>query len=149
MPSNKNIQEDEFASEELRKQIRSLSREIADIKDLLLTLCTSTQFREDRPYTATLAEYMIYGEQRRNLEMVINAILFRAERRKVPQGLKEAANQSGNPILANACQEAPINRDEAIHLVQGIVGGRETAIAILEAHARAGYGTEGHAKLGI
>jgi len=146
---NDNIQEDESAPEDLREQIRSLSCQIADIKDLLLTLCTSVQFREDRPYTAMLAEYMIYGEQRRNLATVIDAILFRAEGRRMPQGLKKFAEQSGNPSLIDACQDAPIDQDEAIRLVQGIVGGQRTAIDILKAHAQAGYGTEGHQKLGI
>lgn len=149
--SNKEDRTDESDLEELREQVRSLSCEIADIHDLLLTLCTSVQYREDRPYDAVLAEYMIYGEQHTDLGLVIDAVLRRAEGVEIPQGLKRFAKQSGNPFLIDACQDAPIDQDEAIRLVQGIVDGRgpRIAIDILKAHARNGFGAEGHAKLGI
>lgn len=81
--------------------------------------------------------------------MVINAILIRAENRQIPQAWIDMATDSGDPSLTSAICNAPIDKEEAIRLIREIVGDEKLACDILSAHAKSGYGSKGHRRLGI
>ena len=98
----------------------SLQREIADLKDLLLTLVGCVEYQEEKPYDAYLCRLLLSGEERVKLTLILSAITVRLKGEchdAKPQTLLE-----DSPLLTQAYSDGSITVREAIDLLSQAVG---------------------------
>ena len=134
--------------DELRRRIDEQSQRIEGSQDALHALSIAVQFRKEEPYLAFQAEHGIAGRRRIALNAAINGVLSRAQGRVNPLSSRVREELlEDSPALAKAYAPEPIDWDEAVRVVGGVLGSEHLGRQALEAHRARGLGLEGHRAL--
>lgn len=101
-------------------RIEVLEAEVARLKDLLMTVVGSVEYRKNKPFDALLSQLMIFGEKRIELLLILNGILNRLNGRQHLS--KPEALFKENSYLIQAYSDEPIDELQAVALLNELVG---------------------------
>ena len=129
-----------MTDEELEQRLERLEEQVQ-------SLIVSVRYRRDEPWQRELLTLGITGQETQDLMQVIVAVLNRAVG-EVPSSPRDPS--STHPAVLAACEDAPIDRAEAIRLVKEVASCNDTvARRLLKAWADRGLGGGATAALGF
>nr|WP_211580258.1 competence protein ComFB [Mobiluncus mulieris] len=106
--------------EKFKTRIDQLESEVTRLKELVMTLVGSVQYRNDKPYWAYLAQSMTYGEKETELSLMLIGICRRLEGEEQP--IKPKRLCENNSYMQEAYSNEPMTEKEAIELLAQVVG---------------------------
>ncbi|MGP5195720.1 MULTISPECIES: hypothetical protein [Micrococcaceae] len=129
------------------QRIADLEARVSALEDRLHTLVLCVQYQDDEPFDAEVSRLMLHGRDRVVLNLVLGAILDRANGQLLLP--RPDPNHLDHPALDAAFVPEQMSADEAVRIVSLVVGGEAAAKRIIQAHRDRGFGGAGYDQLGI